>query len=504
MNQAYRGYKGNPNLKQLGEEIQFTGHQALEIAKCSRDPIYFLETYGKIVAIGKGVVPFKLFSYQKRFIKAITENRKVIGKIGRQMGKSTIVAGYYAWFCLFNPNTTSALLANKLAVAKEIFGRVQFIIENCPKWLQQGICEWNKTSLELENGARVFCSATSPSAVRGFSCVSGDTLVTIQTDSGSIYTIPIDQVSTITSEENSMTKKFYIVYKITNLLNDKIYVGYHSTNKLDDGYMGSGSLITKAIEKYGVDNFKKEILYIFNNKEEAELVESIIVDAEFVKRTDVYNITTGGNVTTLPGDKNGFYNKRHSNETRELLKLKKIGYTPMKFITYDGVKLASVIDVLNYFNIDSSTLTKSRYRIPRKTLAVYKLIIDNKVAYISDVYQQRAIQKYNDYLHWVDTAEERKINTSNVMSQKLSGVKKSDTARQNMSDARIKYLEDNAEEHYEKMLRINKDPEKIRKTAEKHRGMKRSDETRKKMSDAKKGKAPWNKGKSKKNIGDSK
>jgi hypothetical protein len=87
MNQSYRGYKGNPNLKQLGEEIQFTRHQALEVAKCSKDPIYFLEKYGKIVAIGKGVVPFKLFSYQKRFVKAITENRKVIGKIGRQMGK---------------------------------------------------------------------------------------------------------------------------------------------------------------------------------------------------------------------------------------------------------------------------------------------------------------------------------------------------------------------------------------------------------------------------------
>jgi hypothetical protein len=63
----------------------------------------------------------------------------------------------------------SAILANKLAVAKEIFSRVQFIIENCPKWLQQGIKEWNKTSLVLENGSRVFCSATSPSAVRGFS-----------------------------------------------------------------------------------------------------------------------------------------------------------------------------------------------------------------------------------------------------------------------------------------------------------------------------------------------
>lgn len=165
-----RGYLGNPNLKQIGEQINFTQEQMLEYAKCSRDPIYFLETYGKIVALGQGIIPFKLFVYQKRIIRALQENRKVIGRIGRQMGKSTIVAGYYAWFCLFNPNTTSAILANKLAVAKEIFSRVQFILENCPKWLQQGIDEWNKTSLKLENGARVFCSATSPSAVRGFSC----------------------------------------------------------------------------------------------------------------------------------------------------------------------------------------------------------------------------------------------------------------------------------------------------------------------------------------------
>lgn len=176
----------------------------------------------------------------------------------------------------------------------------------------------------------------------------------------------------------------------------------------------------------------------------------------------------------------------------------------MKFITNDGVKLASVTDVLDHFNIDSSTLIKSQYRISRKTLAVYKLIIDKKVAYISDVYQQKAIKKYNDYLQWIESAEERRTNTSNIVSEKLLGVKKTDAARKNMSDARIKYLEDNAEEHYEKMLRLNTNLEKIRKTAEKHRGMKRSDEARKKMSDAKKGSIPWNKGKSKKNIEDSK
>jgi len=163
-------FRGNQNLKQIGEKLYFTEHQVQEYAKCSQDPIYFLENYGKIVAVGKGVVPFKLFVYQKRMIHAILNNRKIIGKIGRQMGKSQIVAGYFAWFVLFGgKNTHSAILANKMAVAKEIFSRVQFIIENCPKWLQQGVAEWNKTSLTLENGSTVFCSATSPSAIRGFS-----------------------------------------------------------------------------------------------------------------------------------------------------------------------------------------------------------------------------------------------------------------------------------------------------------------------------------------------
>lgn len=165
-----KGYLGNPNLKQIGEQIEFTQEQILEYAKCAKDPIYFLENYAKIVVIGKGAVPFKPFSYQKRIVKAIRENRKVVCRLGRQLGKSTVVAGYFAWFVMFGgKDTNSAILANKLAVAKEIFSRVQFIIENCPKWLQQGVKEWNKTSLVLENGSRVFCSATSPSAVRGFS-----------------------------------------------------------------------------------------------------------------------------------------------------------------------------------------------------------------------------------------------------------------------------------------------------------------------------------------------
>jgi hypothetical protein len=161
------GYLGNPNLKQLGEVIPFNRTQIAEYAKCSQDPVYFLETYGKIVSLDDGIVPFKLYNYQKKIIKGIQNNKKVLAKLFRQAGKSQTVAGFIAWYCLFNSNKNSVILANKMATAKEIFSRVQFIVENCPKWLQQGVKEWNKTSFMLENGSKVSCAATSASAVRG-------------------------------------------------------------------------------------------------------------------------------------------------------------------------------------------------------------------------------------------------------------------------------------------------------------------------------------------------
>jgi hypothetical protein len=88
--------------------------------------------------------------------------------------------------------------------------------------------------------------------------------------------------------------KVYLVYQITNLLNGHIYIGAHSTDNINDRYMGSSRYLRKDIKEFGKKNFKKEILFIFNNKEEMLLKEAELVNKEFVFREDTYNKIIGG------------------------------------------------------------------------------------------------------------------------------------------------------------------------------------------------------------------
>ena len=160
-------YLGNPNLKKVNTPVEFTKEQILEFQKCEEDPIYFMETYMKIVSLDEGLVPFKMYDFQKHIVRTIHDNRFTICKLPRQSGKSTTTVSYLLHYALFNPNSNIAILANKSSTARDILGRVQLAYENLPKWLQQGVINWNKGNIELENKSQIVAAATSSSAIRG-------------------------------------------------------------------------------------------------------------------------------------------------------------------------------------------------------------------------------------------------------------------------------------------------------------------------------------------------
>jgi len=160
-------YLGNSNLKAAGVNVNFSPEQIEEYVKCSQDPMYFIRNYVKIVSLDKGLVPFEPYDFQEDMIEAIHKNRFVIGKLPRQTGKSTTIISYLLHYVLFNQSMSVAILANKLNTARELLGRLKLAYEYLPMWLQQGVVEWNKGSIVLENGSKILASATSSSAVRG-------------------------------------------------------------------------------------------------------------------------------------------------------------------------------------------------------------------------------------------------------------------------------------------------------------------------------------------------
>lgn len=87
---------------------------------------------------------------------------------------------------------------------------------------------------------------------------------------------------------------YYLIYKITNIINEKIYIGKHQTQDINDDYMGSGKLLKRAILKYGIQNFKKEILFLLNNEQEMNEKEKELVNTEFLSSENTYNLCPGG------------------------------------------------------------------------------------------------------------------------------------------------------------------------------------------------------------------
>lgn len=125
----------------------------------------------------------------------------------------------------------------------------------------------------------------------------------------------------------------YVLYEVRNTLNDKIYIGIHKTNNLNDDYLGSGKLIDRAIKKYGKDNFTKKIIETFDNLEEARKKEKELVNEDFIKRDDTYNIAIGGGLGGKELNGLSFSGRKHSLETKEKIR---IALTDKNYLTEKG------------------------------------------------------------------------------------------------------------------------------------------------------------------------
>ena len=165
----FKSYLGNPLIKKSGVSVNWTPDLVIEYAKCSRNPIYLAEKYIKIINVDQGLVDFKPYVYQQNMINSMTDNRFTIIATARQAGKTTAVVSFILHYILFNDSKVVGLLANKGETAREILGRIQLAYQQLPKWLQQGVIEWNKGSFVLENDSRVIAAATSSDAIRGYS-----------------------------------------------------------------------------------------------------------------------------------------------------------------------------------------------------------------------------------------------------------------------------------------------------------------------------------------------
>ena len=153
-------------------KIEYTAETLAEFQSCL-DEIdgaeYFMRNFMKIQHPTKGGIQFDPFDYQLDLIKNYNEYRYSINMLGRQMGKTTVAAGYLLWYAMFKPDSTILVAAHKASGASEIMQRIRYAYESCPDHIRAGCTEYNKGSLTFDNGSRIVSSTTTETTGRGMS-----------------------------------------------------------------------------------------------------------------------------------------------------------------------------------------------------------------------------------------------------------------------------------------------------------------------------------------------
>jgi len=186
-------YLGNIKLPTARSEFEYTPEMLKHIKRSAKNVLYFAEYFFYIIDPDEGRQRIKLFSFQKRCLRMLRDNRKNILLASRQVGKTTLLTIYALWEACFNEDKNIVIVANKEATAKEIFRRVRLAYEELPNWLKPGVEEWGMTGCQFANGSRIWISTTTGSSARGttINCYSGDSNVTVRTNDNKMLVMPI-------------------------------------------------------------------------------------------------------------------------------------------------------------------------------------------------------------------------------------------------------------------------------------------------------------------------
>lgn len=160
-------YNNNPLVPKAGIEREYTAEELKELNRCIEDPVYFANKYFKIISLDEGLIPFHLYEYQEEAIRKFEKSRNLVLCQSRQSGKTSIVTVLALHSAMFNEVYSVAILANKGATSRKILDRIKRAYEYIPDFLKPGVREWNKSSVEFENGSRIIAEASSSDNIRG-------------------------------------------------------------------------------------------------------------------------------------------------------------------------------------------------------------------------------------------------------------------------------------------------------------------------------------------------
>jgi len=126
-----------------------------EYQRCYNDPVHFMKKYCQIQHPTKGRMPFNLYPFQEKSLIDLRKHQYNIILKSRQLGISTLSAGYALWLMTFHKDKNVLVIATKQEVAKNLVTKVREMHSNLPSWLKGKSVEDNKLSLRYENGSQI-------------------------------------------------------------------------------------------------------------------------------------------------------------------------------------------------------------------------------------------------------------------------------------------------------------------------------------------------------------